>query len=92
MTASHGNKIHTPRENRRQHWLLVVYVSEVDNKYNFDLTRKNGASGCLNEAPMRRVGNHLYRFLDRVNQCGNLDGATATVTSSGGGSATATIR
>jgi hypothetical protein len=47
--------------------------------------------GCLHEARMRPVGG-TYVFRDKVPECGNLDGQTATVTSSGGASDTAMIR
>jgi hypothetical protein len=46
---------------------------------------------CLTEAPMRRIGNR-YIFLRDVHECGTLDGQTATVTSSLGGSASAPLR
>jgi len=48
-------------------------------------------TGCLTDAPMPWNG-RVYAFRQRVRGCGNLDGQTATVTSSHGGMATATIR
>ena len=46
---------------------------------------------CLDNAPMRfRRGRYLFK--GRVSECGSLDGQTATVTSSVGGSDTAVIR
>ena len=46
---------------------------------------------CLTDAPIQRIRHH-YFFLKVVTECGNLDGQTATVTSSFGGAAPATIR
>ena len=46
---------------------------------------------CLTSAPMRRRSHH-YVFLKAVEPCGSLDGHSATITSSFGGSSTATIR
>jgi hypothetical protein len=47
--------------------------------------------GCLTSTPMPRLRTR-YVLLDNVSACGNLDGQTATVTSSGGGSASALLR
>jgi hypothetical protein len=46
---------------------------------------------CLTNAPTRRIGKR-YVFLQAVQACGSLNGQTATVTSSLGGSDTATVR
>ena len=47
--------------------------------------------GCLQEARKRLLG-RTYVFREQVPACGNLDGQTATVTSSVGASDTATLR
>jgi hypothetical protein len=67
--------------------LVVVATSSAAPDVELFLT----VPGCLTEAPMHRIGNR-YNFLQDVHECGNLDGQTATVTSSRGGSASAPLR
>jgi hypothetical protein len=47
--------------------------------------------GCLTHVPMLRI-DERYLFLRAVPACGDLDGQVVTVTSSGGGSASALLR
>ncbi len=67
--------------------LIVSATSTASPDADLFLT----VAGCLTEAPMRWNG-RVYIFRQNVGSCGNLDGQTATVTSSHGGVATATIQ
>ena len=68
-------------------WLFVSATSSASPNAALFLT----VGGCLTEAPMPWNGK-VYAFRQNVKGCGNLDGQTATVTSSHGGVATATIQ
>ncbi len=71
----------------RSSQLLVSAISTAAPDVELFLT----VPGCLHAATMPRVGD-TYVFREKVPECGNLDGQTATVTASIGGSDTATIR
>jgi serine protease len=70
---------------RSQLWVSAISTAAPDVALSLTVP------GCLQEVRMPRVGD-TYVFRDKVPACGNLDGQTATVTSSAGGSDMATIR
>lgn len=67
--------------------LIVKATSSLAPEAELLLT----VAGCVSDAPMKyNPTKRFYKF--KTNECGNLDGQTATVTSSLGGSALATIK
>ena len=69
--------------------LSVAVTSTAGPEASLSLTVPN----CLANAPMEwRADAQAYVLQIRLTSCGNLDGQAATVTSSHGGVATATIR
>ena len=68
----------------------VLFVSAGSSAARNDVRLTVSVEGCLAFAPMLRLDGS-YLLLTQPT-CGNLEGATVTVTSSAGGSATAQIR
>jgi len=72
--------------------LSALFVSATSSAGD-DATLSVTVPNCLTDAPMRWRGDvRGYVLVRRITTCGNLDGQTATVTSSLGGVATATIK
>jgi len=68
----------------------VLFVSAGSSAARDDVSLAVSVGDCLVETPMLRLG-RSYLLLTQP-ACGNLDGSTVTVTSSGGGSASTQVR